>query len=110
MKWPVRTEPTKVVVDDKGRLVIHVEPPPTVAPVPLTEDTRTVGERLVLLRKVAWFFDLRGTSNPYVKDGRLVVDVALEADWYAAGKDPEKAVSETMPAQVMFLERPMPPS
>lgn len=105
-RWPVRMEPTIPTLTDDGGLTIDLQPP-AVAPAPVVEGTVTLGQRLILAKPAWWLFDLRGASSPYRDDaGRLVVDVAYEAEWYRVGKDGRRAKTQTIPARMLYVERP----
>jgi hypothetical protein len=100
----MRTEPVYPEVASDGSLVVFVRPPEAREAVAVADYTGPVrGERVVVLQKTEWLFDMRATTDAYRDDtGRLVVDVLREDAWYLVSD----AEAVTINAMIVFVERP----
>lgn len=99
------TEPVYPEVASNGDLVVPVRPPEARRAVSVFDYPGAIkGERVVVLQPAVWVFDLRAVSERYQDAlGRVVVDVAHEADYYRAG---DRALFSTLNATLVFVERP----
>jgi hypothetical protein len=103
----MKTEPVYPEVASDGSLVVFVRPPEARQAVAVADYTGPVrGERVIVLQKAEWLFDMRATTDAY-RDGtgRLVVDVMAEDSWYLG----QHVASATLNAMIVFVERPRQP-
>ena len=86
-----------------GALIVHAVPPPRGDWQPITPDTTgLIGRRVVLAQPLEWWHDLRAISNPRpTGSGEWVLWVVDEADWYAAGRDPDKVPGHKITAVLL---------
>jgi hypothetical protein len=107
----MRVEKNDMKSSADGRIVVPIGPPQTRAATPVVTGTPTLGQRMVWCRPDGWYFDLRATSDPHLRpsDGRLVVDVVDEADWYAWRLNGSALKPVQVPASTAFVERARPP-
>ncbi len=102
----MRTEPVVPEATADGGLVSRVRPPEARRPAVIRAATRTMGERIVLMRPDAWCYDLRATSDPYPGTDGLMIQIAPEVLWYRQRLTGEAIDSVEVRASVVFLERP----
>jgi hypothetical protein len=106
----MRVEKNDMKSSADGRIVVPIGPPRTRAATPVVEGTPTLGQRIVWCRPDGWYFDLRATSDPHIRpsDGRLVVDLVDEVDWYASRLNGSALQPIEVPASTAFVERANP--
>lgn len=92
-----------------GWLIGRISPPPPRTPVPVDQaDQLITGQRVVWQSPKGWHFDIRAVSEPYEVAGRLMVDIAPEADWYLTQAEGGRPPRLAAYAHTVFLERPRP--
>jgi hypothetical protein len=106
----MRIEKNDMKSSADGRIVVPIGPPQTRPAAPVVSGTPTLGQRIVWCRPDGWCFDLRATSDPYLRpsDGRLVVDLVDEIDWYAWRLNGTPTDPVDVLASTAFVERTAP--
>lgn len=102
----MRTEPVIPEATGDGGLVSRVRPPEARRPSAVVATTKTIGERIVLMRPDAWCYDLRATSDPYQGADGLMIQIVSEMAWYRQQITGEPVDPVGVRASVVFLERP----
>lgn len=94
--------------DGRTSLVTRVGPPPERRAVPVVEALGGVaGQRVIWQSPKGWHFDVRATSEPFPgHDGRLLIQVTAELDWYRSELCGEPLIPVEVYAHTVFLERP----
>lgn len=81
--------------------------PPVLMPVPAAEVTELSGRRMVHhdASQGVWIYELRAVTEPHQRDGRRVVGVLDEAEWYRTLREPDYvAVPRSCALQDLWVE------
>jgi hypothetical protein len=89
---------------DDNRRYPYFGVPPARTPRPAADEPALRGKRVILSMPDGFVYDMRACSELYENDGRIVVDVASEEDWYRWMLDHVAPVRRRFPSRLVWVE------